>query len=262
MAALTTPREGGFSPLEPSYPQRAAAKAPAKDETKMSPALLDEATETTIARLLDSIEPYICDPATAHVELNERRREILVRDGSVEASYRFVSRTGTPTSWGWRSLTRDLVTGEEASFLCKTHEPYAVLRDYGPEYEAYVMRLMRPVVRELGRGPAEHRARARHLLSELRMACDLTRVGVAQFHEPIREAMLEGNTLSALCWRGGFVNGAKELRPDGGWFVRRIGLRPGKERKTGKVFVARTVTYEAAVKYCRALDLAPVEMGL
>jgi hypothetical protein len=236
-------------------------------------ALLDKPQADAIARA----RQYECDPsarvaefaaakgeadASSPLRVHRGRREITVCDGGTEMVFRFGRRGRSAHSWGWTCRAHDLVDGSKDTFYCPAAEPYAVLREYGPQFEVWVIELMREALLELKHSPSKDgKRRAKSLLDELWAAFRLDRVGVARFHAPILEAMENGATLADLAYAGGVMNGSVS-RPDTSWFMRRVGLRPTRDchKKTWRV--ARTMRYENAVKYCRALNLAPLEMEL
>jgi hypothetical protein len=193
--------------------------------------------ELTVDR--DELRVLVCDPDPVGYEL-------WFRDGR--------GRSGGP---GWVELCF-ADDGSVCRTAVKTSEVMAVARDAGRHEEVEAMTEGLAALLEQGGGRGIRLAE--RLRCEIEAGRNLERVSVRAVRTRILELLVEGETLTAMCERGGFrYEGGK---PDSTWLCRRAGLVPERCSRTGKVRTRRTAGYEVFCQLVAAVDGRPHEFGV
>lgn len=183
---------------------------------------------------------------------------VLVRDPDpVGYELWFRDGRGRSAGPGWV----ELCFAEDGS-LCRTavraSEVMAVARDAGREDEVAAM--TEGLAHLLEQGGGRGLRLGARLREEVEAGNNLERVSLRAVRTRVLELLVEGDTLTAMCERGGFrYHGGK---PDSTWLCRRAGLIPERCSRTGKVRTRRTAGYEVFCQLVAAVDGRPHEFGV
>ncbi len=183
---------------------------------------------------------------------------VLVRDPDpVGYELWFRDGRGRSAGPGWV----ELCFAEDGS-LCRTavraSEVMAVARDAGREDEVAAM--TEGLAGLLEQGGGRGLRSAARLREEVDAGHNLERVSLRAVRARMLELLVEGETLTAMCERGGFrYDGGK---PDSTWLCRRAGLIPERCSRTGKVRTRRTAGYEVFCQLVAAVGGRPHEFGV
>ena len=162
--------------------------------------------------------------------------------------------TGQYSGPGWtEQAERD---GETVRFAVSTADVIAVLREADRHMEAERATLRYAAVLER----TGHASAARRLRAEVAAGRAMERVGLRRIQAEILRRLAEGEQVSVLCERGRFVE--RDGRADTSWFMRRAGLMAMRCGRSGKTRIARTCSYEHAVRFCDAVGLDYHERGI
>jgi hypothetical protein len=220
---------------------------------RMATAARTRPDDRQVERLLALIEP-------PRVAIDGRNLRVLIEDRGEPLGYELWFRPGTGQAGGpgWLEFARE-PGGPVATRAVSACEVMALAADSGRGTDVADLTLW---LAELfaDTDTAGGRAVADRLRAEVAAACRGERVSLRPLQARILEAMVRGETLSAMCRRGGFTD--RRGQPDTTWFERRAGLLPVRCNKTGKWRRARTASPELVARLARAVDLAPAELGV
>lgn len=85
-------------------------------------------------------------------------------------------------------------------------------------------------------------------------------VEVEPLGEAVKRAVREGQSISDLCRRGGFID--KNGKADVSWLQRTVGLKPTYCSRAKRNVMRRWTRFDTAARIAKALDLDPVDIGL
>lgn len=193
------------------------------------------------------------------VSIDHDARRVLVNDHGETFGYEFGIRRGRGKAGGlgWSHLSRGehqvvFVTAVTAA------EVMAVCRDVGREQEVAAITLA--VAEALGSTKRE-RASARRLREEVQAGLERERVSLRALQARMIALLVDGETLSDMAAKGGFVDRASG-RIDTTWLERRAGLVGDRCSRTGKVRTARTASYPVFCRLVAAVGAEPHEFDV
>lgn len=200
----------------------------------------------------------LLEPVTVAIDHGALR--VLISDRGERVGYElwFRPSPGQAGGPGWLEFCRD-PHGRLVRKSVRAGEVMALVRDAGREREVAEMTLQLAEWFRVA-GCAEARRLVRRLEDEVAEGMALERIALRALQARLVERLVEGETLSEICRRGGFLD--RRRRPDTTWFERRrAGLAWTLCNKTGKWRIARTATPEVLGRMARAICVAPHEVG-
>ena len=162
--------------------------------------------------------------------------------------------TGQYSGPGWTEATER--GGEPDRYAVSAAHVIAVLREADRHVEAERATLRFAAALER----TGHESAARRLRCEVAAGRAMERVGLRRIQAEILRRLADGEQVSVMCERGRFVE--RDGRPDTSWFMRRAGLMAMRCGRTGRTRIARTCSYEHAVRFCDAVGLDYHELGI
>lgn len=199
-------------------------------------------------------------PEPPEIEVDFDSGSVELRDCGEVVRYqlRMGAGRGRAARCGWTEEVRDSDGGLVQTGIT-TAEVMAVLRDVGREQDAVRMTLATAAFFERS-DDAKAQTIARRLRREVADGRNLRRVSLRPLQALILERLVAGDSLSAMCERGGYLG--KDGKLETSWFQRRAGLLPDRCSKTGKLRFARTANYRVFCRLVRAAGAEPHELGV
>jgi hypothetical protein len=199
----------------------------------------------------------LLEPVAVAVDLDAQRVLITERGEAVgyELWFRLgIGRAGGP---GWLEFARD-PHGSVVTRAVSASEVMALVRDADRDDDVAWLTLSLARWFADARLPQAERI-ARRLRAEVRAGGEGELVALRSLQARILERLVEGESIGAMCRRGGFLD--RRRKPDTTWFGRRSGLMWQYCYRTHKWRLDRTAPPQRVQQLAHAVGVDPHEVG-